>query len=51
MKTEKIKTQQKLVYSECLLRLVVLRVWCCSIICFCTGYFVMAPLNLTSLHC
>jgi len=35
----------KIVNSECLLRLGVVRV------CFCTGYFVMVPTNLIFLHC
>ena len=41
----------KIVYSECLLRLVVLRVLCCSVCVFCKGFFVMVPLNLACLHC
>jgi len=43
---------KKVVYSECLLRLVVLRVSCCSKCLILYGdHFVMVPLNLTCLHC
>jgi len=50
--TKNGKKTTKLVFSECLLRLGVLRVLCCSVCVFlCTGHFVMVPLNLTSLHC
>jgi len=34
---------------KCLLRLCILRVLLCSV-CFCTGHFVMVPINLTCQH-
>ena len=40
-----------IVYSECLLRHVVLCVCAVLCVCFCAGHFVIAPLNLTCLHC
>ena len=45
-----IKTPTKIVYSECLLHLVVLCVWCCYKCVFFGGHFVMVSLNLTCLH-
>ena len=47
----KTRNTKKIVYSECMLRLGVLRVLCCSVYLFCTSHFVMVPLNLTYLHC
>ena len=48
----KIRTieKHKKVISLCLLRLCLLRVLWCSV-CFCTGHFVMVPINLTFPHC
>ena len=43
--------ERKIVYSECLLRLVVLRVLCYSVCLFCTGHFGMVIIHLTCLHC
>ena len=37
--------------SECLLRLGVMRVLCCSVCLFQHGHFVRVPLNLTCIHC
>ena len=38
---KKTTTTTTTVYSKCLLRLVVSRVWCFSM--FCTGQFIMVP--------
>jgi len=46
------KHTHKIVYSECLLRLGVLRVFVLfCVFVFCTGRFVMEPFNLTCLYC
>jgi len=47
---KKIRKTQKYSFSECLLRHDVVRVFVSFCIGFCTGHFVMVPLNLTYLH-
>ena len=44
-----LRKTQKIVISLCLLRPCLLRVLWCSV-CFCTGHFVMMPINLTCPH-
>jgi len=51
---EKKKNPKNTKYSlsKCLLRHDVVRVFCVvPCVSFCTGYFVMVPLNMTYLHC
>ena len=47
-RTRKIRKTQKMLLSECLLRLGVQHVAMC--VCLCKGHCVMVPLNLTCLH-
>ena len=49
-KKQKNRKTQKIVISLCLLRPCLLRVLWCSV-CFCTGHFVIVPINLTCPHC
>ena len=49
-KNQKNRKTQKIVISLCLLRRCLLRVLWCSV-CFCTGHFVMVPINLICPHC
>jgi len=49
-KKQKNRKTQKIVISLCLLRPCLLRVLWWSV-CFCTGHFVMVPINLTCPHC
>ena len=46
----KIRKTQKYSFSKCLLRHDV-RVFVVPCVSFCTGHFVMVPLNMTYLHC
>jgi len=47
-----LKKTQKHSFSKCLLRHEVLSFFCVVLfVSFCTGHFVMVPLNLTYLHC
>ena len=47
-----MKLTQKYMFSKCLLRHDVVRVLVSSLVLvFCTGHFVMVPLNMTYLHC
>ena len=50
IKIRKIEKHKKIVISLCLLLPCLLCVlWC--FVCFCTGHFVMVPINLTCPHC
>jgi len=42
---------QKIVYSECRLRLIVMRLLYVLFVYFCMGHFIMVPLTLICLHC
>ena len=50
-KNRKIRKTQNYMFSKCLLRHDVVRVFIVPCASFCTGHFVMGPLNITNLHC